>query len=177
MLRLPPGRLEERNESKPHRRGISYNLRHLPHDDRLDQHQFQSRSLCQLSLDWRTFNADLHAMPCKQQLHKHADSLLLMPSSRFQWNYESQSCGLGIPDRLFDLSLDKRLDSFVLQPQQHFISAHWGSHYAGVLAVPHKQQLHDAADNMLRLPSIRLEWNHQSQPCRRWISNYLRHLP
>jgi hypothetical protein len=51
-------------------------------------------------------HTDLRAMPHQQQLHLHADSVLLVPPSRFQWHKKPKSRGIRLPDRLLDLPHD-----------------------------------------------------------------------
>ena len=68
LLRLPPDGLDWDNEPEPRRCRVPHHLRHMPHHDRLDQRQLQSRAVCQLSTDRSACDADLHSVPHEQQL-------------------------------------------------------------------------------------------------------------
>ncbi len=104
---------------------------------------FNHAVVCQLSADRSARDADLHPVPHQQQLHEHADCLLLVPSGGLHGYDQPEPRVLGIPDRLLDLPHDEWLEPVLVQSQQHRISAYRRPYNSGLYAVPHQQQLHD----------------------------------
>ena len=128
LLRMPPGRFHRNHESESYRGGVPDHLRHLPYDDELDIGHIQSCNLCELSADRRACDSDLRAVPHEQQLHEHADGVLLVPSGGLHRHHEPESCCFRLPDGLLDLPLDERLEPVIVQSQQHGVPAHRRAH-------------------------------------------------
>ena len=82
LLWLPPDGLHRDDESQSRRRGVPNNVRYLPQHHGLDRGHVQSRYLCQLSTDRFPRDADMRSVPYQQQLHKHADRMLLRATRR-----------------------------------------------------------------------------------------------
>ena len=71
---------------------------------------FNHATYANYPLTGRSRHGDLRPVPHQQQLHQHANSLLLMPPGGFHWNHESQSRDFRLPHGLLDLPHHQRLE-------------------------------------------------------------------
>ena len=137
--------------------------------------------ICHSTTDWLNakFNHNTYtnypltgmhvAVPCasvprEQPVCDHADRLLLLPQGGLRLDDQSQSRRVGVPDQLRPVPHNKRVESGVVRSLEDGISADRRAHLDVLRAVPRQQQLHDAADGLLRVPQGRLQWHHEPQP-------------
>jgi hypothetical protein len=105
----------------------------------------------------------------RRGLAKHRDSR----------GHSTESYRCVVPTRLFPLPHNVNLARLGVQPQRDHFPTDWLSRHGGgyMRDVPRKQQLHDAADRLLRLPRGSVQHHNESGPRGSRIPDNLRDLP
>ena len=168
LRQLPPERLQQRDHSgEPHHGGFPTTC-----------------ETCHDTVQWTdgTFNhtttgfalTGMHTVPPRQCTDCHVNNNYNLNSTAcvtchlkdYTGHHESGARRGRLPAAVRAVPRHHGVDGFHLQPQQHGVSADGIAHgsAAAVHRLPRQQQLHDAADDLHRLPPDGLQQHHESRP-------------
>ncbi len=162
---LPSGRLRPDDQSQPSAGGFPNRLRDLSRGFGEQLAGGDVRSQSRLAAQRAARGRRLRLVSSQRTVHRNANQLCGLPSTRLRPDHESQPSTSRFPDRLRDLSrgLGEQLAGSHIR-SQHRLAAQRTAQGRRLCFVPSQRPIHRNANHLCGLSSSRLRPDHESQP-------------